>query len=447
MPPHKMMSDVFPELSAVRDAISKDQPFCTGTYSLTDNSGRLFFLSSDGTTHCVDLANANDPKIHTLIAACERASFGLDNKDVSDETYRKAWEVDSSRISTRFDIVNTGILDHVYAKLLPGCPDKIRPELEKVNVYGPGSFSKAHKGTPRSEGSFSSLVVVFPIPHESGALQLRHKGNEWTFDSAAIISAMETPSIAYIAFHKDVEQEVNMVTSGFRVTLTYNLFGDDSMREPSHLSTKEDEMALRASLTALCENPDVLPDGGYLGFGLEFMYPIASGRPCFESIREVLKGNDGLIERVLYQLGLRPQLKIIYEVEVIREKAGRSFRTPIQVMLRDLEKFPNWAIKENLVVDLVSEKVGGRVVCNADDEDIDGNLDWHGFDSTKILWITPHTKLSCIKSAYVPAAFGNEPSLGYTYGNLCLVGTRPMSKEDKPIGPKGVSQRLVAKRR
>ena len=48
-PQCKMMSEVFPELSAVRDAISKNQPFCTGTFPLTDNSGRLFFLGSDGT--------------------------------------------------------------------------------------------------------------------------------------------------------------------------------------------------------------------------------------------------------------------------------------------------------------------------------------------------------------------------------------------------------------
>ena len=286
---------------------------------------------------------------------------------------------------------------------------------------------------------FGSLVVVFPIPHEGGTLQLRHRGDEWTFDSAALTSAMETPLIAYIAFYSDVEHEVNMVTSGFRVTLTYNLFGDDSMQEPSHLSTKEDEMALRASLTALCENPDVLPDGGYLGFGLEFMYPIASGGPCFKKIMEFLKGSDGLIERVLYQLGLRPRLRVIYEVEVINEKAGRYVRTPTQVMLRDLENFPNWGIKENLVVDLVSEEVGGRVVCNADEEGVDENLDWHEFDATKILWITPLTKFSCIKSAYVGTTFGNEASLGYTYGNLCLVGTRPMSKEGKPVGPKGLS--------
>ncbi|KIJ91860.1 hypothetical protein K443DRAFT_14049 [Laccaria amethystina LaAM-08-1] len=110
---------------------------------------------------------------------------------------------------------------------------------------GPGSFFKAHKDTPRSKGMFGSLVVVFPIgPSRRWSLAPRRKGDEWTFDFAAISSAEETPSIAYIAFYSDVEHEVNMVTLGFRVTLTYNLYWDCSMDELSHTSTKEDETAV-----------------------------------------------------------------------------------------------------------------------------------------------------------------------------------------------------------
>lgn len=73
---------------------------------------------------------------------------------------------------------------------------------------------------------FGSLVVVFPTRHKGGALYLRHKGEEWTFDSAALASAQEDPSIAYIAFYSDVDHEVSVVNSGYRDTLTYNLYFD-----------------------------------------------------------------------------------------------------------------------------------------------------------------------------------------------------------------------------
>ncbi|KIJ99158.1 hypothetical protein K443DRAFT_75727, partial [Laccaria amethystina LaAM-08-1] len=104
---------------------------------------------------------------------------------------------------------------------------KIRPESYKLNVYGPRSFFKAYKDTPRSKGMSGSLIVVFPIgPSRRWSLTFRRKGEEWTFDSGAITSTEETPSIAYIAYYSDVEYEVNLVTLGFRVTLTYNLYWD-----------------------------------------------------------------------------------------------------------------------------------------------------------------------------------------------------------------------------
>lgn len=71
---------------------------------------------------------------------------------------------------------------------------------------------------------FGSLVIVFPTAHVGGALRLRHGGTEWTFDSATEVLNQPTPSIGYVAFFSDVEHEVTPVTSGHRVTLTYNLY-------------------------------------------------------------------------------------------------------------------------------------------------------------------------------------------------------------------------------
>jgi hypothetical protein len=71
---------------------------------------------------------------------------------------------------------------------------------------------------------FGSLVIVFPSPHEGGALPLRHRGQEWTFDSGKVLgAAKDQPSIGYVAFFGDIEHEVTPVTTDHRITLTYNL--------------------------------------------------------------------------------------------------------------------------------------------------------------------------------------------------------------------------------
>ena len=131
---------------------------------------------------------------------------------------------------------------------------------------------------------FGSLVIVFPTPHEGGALKLRAPGRyegetlEWTFDSSALLAEQEKPSIAYVAFFSDVEHEVMPVTSGHRVTITYNLYYAVNKPEPStelnQISTNE--QSFQAALQAALQDPSFLPTGGSLMFGLRHQYPLAT---------------------------------------------------------------------------------------------------------------------------------------------------------------------------
>ena len=57
-----------------------------------------------------------------------------------------------------------------------------------------GGFFKSHRDTPRSGTMFASLVVIFPIAHEGGALKIHHDGNEWTVDSATVTARQHQSS-------------------------------------------------------------------------------------------------------------------------------------------------------------------------------------------------------------------------------------------------------------
>jgi len=57
-----------------------------------------------------------------------------------------------------------------------------------------------------------------------GSLVLRHKDREWTLDANSLASSQPSPSVAYIAFYSDIEHEVLKISSGHRVTITYNLY-------------------------------------------------------------------------------------------------------------------------------------------------------------------------------------------------------------------------------
>jgi len=82
---------------------------------------------------------------------------------------------------------------------------------------------------------FVPFVVVFPTRHEGGSVMLHHDGEEWTFDSATILLQQDLPSVAYLAFYS-VDHEVTTVNSGYRVTLTYNLYVQPTSHPASLLS-------------------------------------------------------------------------------------------------------------------------------------------------------------------------------------------------------------------
>lgn len=89
----------------------------------------------------------------------------------------------------------------------------------------PGGKFKAHVDTPRNKDQIGSLVVSLPSAHQGGQLSVNNAGAggqnvvfDWSSDET------EPGEIKWAAFYSDCEHEVHEVTSGHRVTLTYNLF-------------------------------------------------------------------------------------------------------------------------------------------------------------------------------------------------------------------------------
>lgn len=86
----------------------------------------------------IDFLRASEEELQRLSSTCDPATFGLDQKDVLDETYRKAGKLDSAYFATKLDVISSGLMDAVRFDLLPGhqCQRQIRAELYKLNVYG-----------------------------------------------------------------------------------------------------------------------------------------------------------------------------------------------------------------------------------------------------------------------------------------------------------------------
>lgn len=93
----------------------------------------------NNTRSCLDFSMATDGDLEALTRACDPATLGKNDKDVLDETYRKAGKLDEAHYSTTFDPYSTGLMGALNNRLLDkrasNEPALIRAERYKINVY------------------------------------------------------------------------------------------------------------------------------------------------------------------------------------------------------------------------------------------------------------------------------------------------------------------------
>ncbi|KAJ7142861.1 hypothetical protein C8R44DRAFT_692472 [Mycena epipterygia] len=262
-------------LQVLRDSSQVPVPCTGGVYPVKPEDLVVYYgVEGEKSASRIDLGRATEENLAELASACEQATFGVDQTDVLDESYRKAGKLDLTKFAARLDVVASGLVDAITPDILQGQEadgrKALRAEMYKLNVYGPGSFFKAHKDTPRGNTMIGSLVVVFPTAHTGGSLLLEHDGATWTFDSAAQLLAIPAPApaLAYVAFYSDVTHAVELVLTGHPVTLTYNLFVlDRSQPAPGpNRIVPAPERAFEDTLRTLLADPAFLPAGGFLAY-------------------------------------------------------------------------------------------------------------------------------------------------------------------------------------
>ncbi|KAK4039660.1 hypothetical protein C8A01DRAFT_16385, partial [Parachaetomium inaequale] len=212
------------------------------------------------------LANdsASEEAFAKLLKDSEPATYGVGSKEVFDETYRKAGKMSAARFSTNLNPYEHGVIDAISQALTHRNHRGIRAELYNLN------------------------------------LATRHRGREVTFDWAS----NNATSIQWAAFFSDCEHEVLEVTSGYRLTLAYNLYwtssGPASMAD--NLDVLEPEsLHFFSALQALLQCPDFLPNGGLLGFTCTHAYPHTSNSAA-TTLHHTLKGLDMLVYQALKRL-------------------------------------------------------------------------------------------------------------------------------------------------
>jgi len=117
--------------------------------------------------------------------------------------------------------IHSAIQDHMYQ-------GNFLLQLQKLNIYNTGGHFDSHVDTPTGDPAHfvGTCVVCLPHQHTGGALKVSHSGKEIVFDFGT--HSTNKSIIQFAAMYGDCAHEVQTVTSGSRIVLTYAIVRTDT---------------------------------------------------------------------------------------------------------------------------------------------------------------------------------------------------------------------------
>ncbi|KAK0466060.1 uncharacterized protein EV420DRAFT_808597 [Desarmillaria tabescens] len=245
-----------------------------------------------------------------IISNASRAPYGHNQQTIVNTSVRDTWEINAARITFR----NLSWQTFVQGTVLPSVLQKLgmqvtapRCELHKLLLYQEGSHFARHQDTARTPGMFATIVIILPSRYEGGAVEVSHAGSSrsLTFDFAS----QSQTSTTVLAWYSDVHHEIQRVTSGYRLALTYNVIRPPSRGTVEPLPSVPDVLTFAVdNLRSILQRWAELPNRRrtFFAYMLSHQYSIDD---LEDDGIQALKGDDkhkvGYARDIAEQLGYR----------------------------------------------------------------------------------------------------------------------------------------------
>ncbi|KAL1730798.1 hypothetical protein EV714DRAFT_236545 [Schizophyllum commune] len=283
---------------------AKSRPFSvSGRIPIDPVQMQLFFRSASGITHSLDFPIDVDydspPALDVLIAAC-RPHQTSDLDDYTD--YESLFYPPNLPLTTSLEIANHPILEALRTTLFPSLSagqylTAVRDKLEVIVSQGRMGLQPC---SLRNDGRVATIAVTLPVRFRGGALIVRSAdGTEERYHGRGGKSG----DLEWVAFLSDCEYQVETVTKGCRVSLTYGVYlktfgpsGPDPLIHPSDKFLDLLAPVLNASR------------GRQIGVYLMNDYDVNPAQALAESLVPNLKGGDSLLYHALKLYKLTPEL-------------------------------------------------------------------------------------------------------------------------------------------
>lgn len=293
---------------------AKSRPFSlSGLIPIDPANLVLFFRSKSGITHSLDFPIDVDydmpPAMDVLISACHSHVAELDEYQSYSTSPSKEslFYPPNLPLSATLEIANHPILDAVKNTLFSTLPvghylTSVRDRLEVVRKGG-----RMIPQRKPLDARIATIIVTLPVRYRGGALVIRDVDeNEDIYHGGGRGGAIGVGHLEWTAMLADCDYEVEEVTKGCRVTLSYAVylrtFGPSGLL-PDPLITPSDRfLDLLAPILNVCR-------GRRIAFYLTGEYGVNPADILAESLVPYLKGGDSLLYHALKLYKLAPELR------------------------------------------------------------------------------------------------------------------------------------------
>jgi hypothetical protein len=166
-------------------------------------------------------------KARKLLGLGRPARFGRGEETLTDPDVRDTWEIPRHLVRAEWNDAKLKVILATVKEEL-GLPNaaELTADLHSLLVYEQNQHFLAHQDSEKDDSMVGTLVVTLPSSYTGGELMVGHN-EEWKAYRGS------KTALSLVAFYADCRHEVLKVTSGYRITLTYNLLvhGDTSPPE------------------------------------------------------------------------------------------------------------------------------------------------------------------------------------------------------------------------
>ncbi|KAG8860879.1 hypothetical protein FRB96_003613 [Tulasnella sp. 330] len=432
--------------------------YCGGTARYAGLPKPTLMYTTDAGAEALSITKSSDNDLDKLHGNCIASHFGQGQDRVMDLSYRLARELLADSFGLNFNPISddTGILAAISAF----CKGGVVAKLYKLNSYTTGGHFKIHKDTPKSEDHIGTLLIGLPAPFKGGELLLEHGDQKTTIDWSDTHPQLkdDTLSLPWTFFYSDVEHEISPVISGHRLTLAYDIYSSKFIQyyqRPPHKALEVGEAQFYKEFKAFLKNPQLLPNGGVLAFGLAYEYPLASvsNSPHVENVKllseleepqrdgsadsvqkhldlvndaspgsrilAMVKGSDAVLYRALTESKLNFQVKAVYKEEL--DVVDKRDSTPVDEFSCVIN--PDQYQPDVLLTADDFSGIWGEYYSEDDEtklellqSELGAKIGW------SIIWVKTPEKF---RVASTFASYGNEPSIDHTYVSAALLVDLP----------------------